>query len=102
MPNTPARLTLCSGAAWTIRQTDERRFIWAEMCFHETDLHVTPFSYVRGKKVQNCKFHQWHMLQYYKINWEQCVERMSSDRVLLNNAFRRTEIFCVIMPVTEQ
>jgi hypothetical protein len=27
MPNTPARLTLCSGAAWTIRQTDERRFI---------------------------------------------------------------------------
>jgi hypothetical protein len=92
----------CGGAAWIIRQTDDRRFISSEHVFMRQTAYYTFFICKRNEVADLQISLVTDILQCCKRNWKKCVEKMSSVRVLFNNVCKRTEILCVTMPVIEQ
>jgi hypothetical protein len=69
--------------AWTIRRTDERRLISAEMCFLSRIAGYTRWDHKRNEDIlTELQTSQIIELMYqYRKNWKEHVDRMISDRI---------------------
>jgi hypothetical protein len=81
---TLARLVLSYGSeAWTVRRTDERRLISAEMCFLRSTAGYTCWDHKRNEDIltelQISEITEF--IYQYRKNWKEHVDRMSSDRM---------------------
>jgi hypothetical protein len=69
--------------AWTIRRTDERRLISAEMRFLRRTAGYTRWDHKRIEDIltelQNSQVTEF--IYQYRTNWKEHVDRMSSDRI---------------------
>jgi hypothetical protein len=79
---TLARPVLSYGSeAWTIRRTDERRLISAEMPFLRRTAGDTRWDHKRNEDtLTDLQFSQITEFIYQK-NWKEHVDRISSDRI---------------------
>jgi hypothetical protein len=78
---------LSSGSeAWTIRRTDERRLISAEMCFLKRAAGYTGWDHKRNEdNLTELQISQiTEFICQYRKNWKEHVDRMSSDRIQKN------------------
>jgi hypothetical protein len=79
-----ARPVLSYGSeAWTIRRTDERRLMSAEMCFLRRTAGYTRWDHKRNEDIltelQISRITE--LIYQYRENWKEHVDRMSSDRI---------------------
>jgi hypothetical protein len=81
---TLARPVLYYGSdAWTIRRTDERRLISAEMCFLRRTAGYTRWDHKSNEDIlTELQISQiTEFICQYRKNWKEHVDRMSSDRI---------------------
>jgi hypothetical protein len=81
---TLARPVLSYGSeAWTIRRTDEKRLILAEMLFLRRTAGYTRWDLKRNEDIlTELQISQiTEFICQYKKNWKEHVDRMSSDRI---------------------
>jgi hypothetical protein len=81
---TLARPVLSYGSeAWTIRRTDERRLISAEMCFLGRTAGYSRWDHKRNEDIlTELQISQiTEFIYQYRKNWKERVGRMSSDRI---------------------
>jgi hypothetical protein len=79
-----ARPVLSYGSeAGTIRRTDERRLMSAEMCFLKRTAGYTRWDHKRNEDIltelQISRITE--LIYQYRKNWKEHVDRMSSDRI---------------------
>jgi hypothetical protein len=81
---TLARPVLSYGSeAWTVRRTDEKRLISAEMRFLRTTAGYTRWDHKRNEDIlTELQMSQiTEFIYQYRKNWKEHVDRMSSDRI---------------------
>jgi hypothetical protein len=81
---TLARLVLsCGSEAWTIRRTDERRLISAEMRFLRWTAGYTRWDHKRSEDIlTELQISQiTEFIYQYRTNWKEHVDSMSSDGI---------------------
>jgi hypothetical protein len=113
---TLARLVLSYGSeAWTMRRTDEKRLISAEMFFLGRTAGYTRWDHKRNEDIlTELQISQiTEFICQYRKNWKEHVGRMSSDRNPKNDSkiptkmvkkfrqtFEKMEGFSFVTPVT--